>query len=92
MEETTTLLEQMALVSKESESGPTINTHEFTNYDLESDLNNPYTLSEEEIIGMLDRGVDANDNEPIEVDNVQISDVMVGRVGFKDESTLLTLK
>ena len=55
------------------------------------DLNNPYIPIEEEIIGMLD---ERNDAEPIEeVDNVQIGDVMVGKVGFKDdESAWVTLK
>ena len=34
---------------------------------------------------MFDGGGDAIDNEPIkEVDNVQSSDVVVNRVGFKD--------
>ena len=43
---------------------------------------------------MLDGRGDALDNEPIEeVNNVQFSDVLVDRVGFKDvESTPLTLK
>jgi hypothetical protein len=43
---------------------------------------------------MFDVGGDATDKEPIEeVDNVQISDVMVDRVGFKDvESTLVSLQ
>ena len=48
---------------------------------------------DEEAIGMLnERDVVAN-NEPIEeANNVQIGDVMVNRVGFKDvESSLVTL-
>ena len=43
LEEITTLLEQLALVFKESESRPTMNAHEFINHELEFDLNNPYT-------------------------------------------------
>ena len=88
------LLEQLALVSKESECGPTMNTHEFINYELEFDLNNSYIPTEEEIIGMLDEGGDAADNECMEeVDNVQIIDVLIDRVGFKDaKSPLVTLK
>ena len=41
---------------------------------------------------MLDERDDAADNEPIEeVDNVQIGDVVVDRVRYKDvESTLVT--
>jgi hypothetical protein len=60
-----------------------MNAHEFINYKLEFDLNNPYTTTEEEIIGMLDGGGDATDNEPIEVEKAQINDVVVDRVGFK---------
>ena len=61
---------------------------------LEFDPNNPYIHIEEEIICMLDGGGDAVDNEPIEeVGNVQISNVVVDRVGSKDaESALVTLK
>ena len=52
----------------------------------EFDLNNPYTPTQKEILGMLvDGGGDAANNEPIkEVDNVQISDVVIGKEGFKD--------
>ena len=39
-----TLLEQLTLISKESESGPTMNAHEFINYELKFDLNNPTYL------------------------------------------------
>jgi hypothetical protein len=85
LEEITTLMEQLALVSKESESGPTMNAHEFINYELEFDINNPCIAIKDEIIGMLDAGGDVSDNEPIEeVDNVQISDLVVDRVEFKD--------
>ena len=64
------------------------------NYELEIDLNTSYIPTKEEIIGMIDGGSDAVDNEPIEiVDNVQICDVAVYKVGFKDvESALVTLK
>jgi hypothetical protein len=75
-EEITTLHEQLALVSKESESGPTINAHGFINYALEFAMKDPHTPIEEEIVGML-HGGDATDNEPIiEVNNVQINDVL----------------
>ena len=57
-------------------------------------MNNPYIPIEEEIISTLDERDNAPDNEPIEeVDNMQIGDVVVDRVGFHDvESALLTLK
>jgi hypothetical protein len=55
---------------------------------------NSYIPTEEEIIGMLDERDDVTDNEPIEeVDNAQIGDVVVDRVGVKDvESALVILK
>ena len=46
LEEITTLREQLALVSTESESGLIMYAHEFINYELEFDLNNPYILHE----------------------------------------------
>ena len=78
---------------QKSEFGPTMNAHEFTSDELELDLNNPYIPIEEEIISMLNERDDAVDNEPIEgVDNVQIGDVVVDRIRFKDvESALMTL-
>ena len=84
----------MALSTKMGESGSTLNAHEFIDYELKFDLNNPQTPTNKEIISMLDGRGDALDNEPIEeVNNVQFSDVLVDRVGFKDvESTPLTLK
>jgi hypothetical protein len=70
----------LALVTAKSETIYTMNAHEFIKYELEFDLNNPYIPIEEEIIGMLDKGDDATNNEPIEnVDNVQIGDVMVDK-------------
>ena len=86
----TTLLEQLALVSLESETRPTMNAHEFINYVLDFDLNNLYIPIEEEIISMLNERDNATNNEPIEeVDNVQIGDVVVDRVGFKDAKSAL---
>ena len=73
LEEITTLLEG-------SESGSIVNAPEIINYDLEFDLHNPYMPTKQENIGMFDVGGDATDYEPIEeVDNVQISDVVVDR-------------
>lgn len=52
---------------------------------MEFDLNNSYIPTREEIIGMLDGGGDACGNEYMEeVDNVQIIDVLIDRVEFKD--------
>jgi hypothetical protein len=70
-----------------------MNAHDFINNALEFDLNNPHVPIEEEIISTLVERDDAPDNEPAEVDNVQIGDVVVDRAGFHDiESALLTLK
>ena len=61
---------------------------------MSSELPEPYIPAKEESIGMLDGGGDSTVNGPTEeVDNVQINDVVVDRVGFKDvESALMTLK
>ena len=65
------------MVSVESETRPTMNAHEFINYELEYDLNNPYKHAGE-IISMLDERDDVADNEPLEeVENVQIGDVVM---------------
>lgn len=67
---------------------------EFINNELDSYLNNLYIPIEVGIIGMLDEIDNAADNGPIEeASNVQIGDVLVDRVGFKDaESELVILK
>lgn len=44
---------------------PIINAYEFINYELEFDLNNPYTTNEEEIITILDERDDATNNKSI---------------------------
>lgn len=94
MKEVINLLEQLALVFKESETRPTTNGHMFINYELEFDLNNLYSQIEEEIICMLDERDDIIHSQPIEeANNMQINDVVVDRVRFKDiESALVTFK
>lgn len=62
----TTLLEQLALVFVKSGTGPTTNLHEFINYVLELDLNNPYIPIEEGVISMLYERDDATDNSLVE--------------------------
>ena len=56
-------------------------------------MSNPCIATKDEIIGMLDAGGDIPDNEPIEeVENVQISDLVVDRVKIKyAKSALVTL-
>jgi hypothetical protein len=84
-------LEQLVLVPALSEIGPTANAREFVNYE---------TLSRHYLCtyrggntSMLDARDHAIDGEPIEeVDNVQVGDVVIDRVGPKDvESALVTL-
>jgi hypothetical protein len=59
--------------------------HESINYEVEFCMNNPCIPTEKEITSMLDERNDAVHHVPIEeVDNVQIDDVVVDRVGFKD--------
>ena len=69
-----------------------MNAHEIVNYELDFDLNNSYKPIEEEVIDMLDERDDVVDNALVEeVDNVQIDDAVVDRVGFKDvEGALVT--
>lgn len=90
LEEVTTLLEQLASIFVESEIGSIMNAHEFINNELKFYLNNPYIPIEEEIIRKLHEIDDAIDNEPIEeANNVEIGDVMVDRIGFKDAKSTL---
>jgi hypothetical protein len=58
------------------------------------DLNNPYIPIEEGIISMLNERDGATDNSPLEeVDNTQVGDVVVNKVGFRDaKSALVTCK
>jgi hypothetical protein len=51
------------LTSVESETRPTMNAHDFINYEVEFDLHNPYIPIMKEIIHMLDDKDDAVDNE-----------------------------
>jgi hypothetical protein len=68
----TTILEQVALLFAGNKIKRTMDAHEFIDYELEFDLNNPYVHDEEEITSMLEGIDDPIDNEPIEkVDNVQ---------------------
>jgi hypothetical protein len=68
----------MYLNFTKSETGPTLNIHEFINYALDFDVNNPYVRIEGEVIVMFDEGDDTTNNQPFEEhDNVQFGDVVV---------------
>ena len=87
-------MEKLPLVFAESETGLTMNARGFINYKLECDLSNLYIPFEGDIKGLFDERDDAIDNEYMEeVNNVQIGDVLVDRLGFKvAESALVTSK
>ena len=84
----------MYLTSAKSGTGPTTHAHEFINYELGFDPNNPYIPIKEDIISVLDARDDATENGPIEeANNVWPGDVVVDRVGFKGvKSVVVTLK
>jgi hypothetical protein len=84
----------MHLIYVESEIGPVMHAHDFITYELEFHLDIAYIPIDEEVIGMLNEGDVVANNEPIEeTSNVQIVDVVVNRVGFKDvECSLVTLE
>lgn len=70
-----------------------MNAHEIIDKALELWSKQSPRAIEEEIVGILDERDDATDNEPMqEVDNVQIGDVLVNKVGFKDAKSAVTLK
>lgn len=64
------------------------------NYEMKFHPNNHYITTKEKIINILDKRDDIIDNESFnKVNNVQISDVVISKVEFKDiESALVTLK
>ena len=74
----------MHLNSAESKTGPTMNAHDFINYELEFDLINHYIPIEEEILDMLDESDDAANNDSIEeASTMQIGDAVVDKVGSR---------
>jgi hypothetical protein len=84
--EVATLLERLTLLSSQSEEDDTMDAHEFINFELEFDLNNPYQPTDEDIIDCLsseDQDCDL-DEDIVDVDEV---------VGLNDaECCLETLK
>ena len=79
------------MTSTKGEAGPTMSAHDVINYyEMEFDLDKPYVPIEEGVIVMLDERDDSTNNEPIEkADSVQIGDVVVDTIGFKDVETAL---
>ena len=52
VDEVATLLHQLKLLSCDSEVGDVMNPHEYLNYEMEFDLNNPYEPNNEEFLDM----------------------------------------
>ena len=52
VDEVATLLHQLTLLSFDSEVGDVMNAHEYLNYDIKFNLNNPYELTIEEFLDM----------------------------------------
>ena len=52
VDEVATLLHQLTLLSSDSEVGDVMNAHEYLNYEMEFDLNNPYEPTDEEFLDM----------------------------------------
>jgi hypothetical protein len=52
VDEVATLLHQLMLLSSDSEVSDVMNAHEYLNYEMEFDLNNPYEPTDEEFLDM----------------------------------------
>ena len=81
------ILHQLMLFSSNSEVGDVMNAHEYLNYEMEFDLNNPYEPTDEEFLDMY-----SSEDQEIDVDEVMV-DVIEEVVGFSVlECSLETLK
>ena len=87
VDEVATLLHQLTLLSSDSEVGDVMNAHEYLNYEMEFDLNNPYEPTDEEFLDMY-----SSKHQEIDVDEV-MADVVEEVVGSNVvEPSLETLK
>ena len=92
VEEDTAVLEQLSLISSETET-PNLNVQEYLNYELEFDLNNPYQPTNEQIIEMLPSQQQDNEYKDSDLDEANPHDIVEEVVGFKNVgSALQTLK
>ena len=92
IEEVAVVLEQLSLISSETET-LNMNVQEYLNYELEFDLNNPYQLTDEQIIEMLSSQQQGSEHEDSDPDEANPHDIVEEVVGFKDVgSALQTLK
>jgi hypothetical protein len=67
VDEITTLLHQLSMLSSDSEVGDMMNAHEYLNHEMEFDLNNPYEPTDEEFLDMSSSG-----HQEIDVDEVMV--------------------
>jgi hypothetical protein len=92
IEEVATVLEQLSLISSETET-PNMNAQEYLNYELEFDLNNPYQPTDEEIIEMLPSQQQGSEHVDSDPDEANPNDVVEEVVSFKDVGSVFqTLK
>ena len=86
-DEVVALFHQLMLVSCDSEVGDVMNAHEYLNYEMKFDLNNPYEPTNDEFFNMY-----SSKHQEIDVDEVMV-DVVEKVVGLSvDERSLETLK
>ena len=86
-DEVATMLHQLTLLSFDSEVGDKMNAHEYLNYEMEFNLNNPYEPTDEEFLD-----IHSLQHQKIDVDEVKV-DVVEEVVGFGvAERSLETLK
>ena len=57
VDEIATLLHQLTMLSYDSEVGDVMNVHEYLNYEMEFDLNNPYEPTDEEFWIRIPRNI-----------------------------------
>ena len=73
IDEVATLLHQLMLLSFDIEVGDVMNAHEYLNYEMKFDLNNPYEPTDEEL-----RICIPHNHQKIDVDEVKV-DVVARR-------------
>ena len=81
VDEIATLLHQLTLLSFDSEVGEVINVHEYLNYEMEFDLNNPYEPTDEEFLKMY-----SSKHQEIDVDEVMVDVVEVAGLSVVERS------
>jgi hypothetical protein len=67
VDEIATLLHQLKLLSSNSEVGDVMNAHEYLEYEMELDLNNPYAPTDEVFLHMY-----SSTHQEIDVDEVMV--------------------